>query len=71
MVTPPALATGWIAGSFGSARATEDGGALEVEAAAPLEVVVVAAGEAPSPRRRSSRRRLPPRSAAQGWTVPA
>jgi len=38
MVAPPALATGWIAGSFGSASATEDGGTL-----------VVVAGEAPLP----------------------
>jgi hypothetical protein len=39
MAMPPALATVWIAGSFGSARASEDGGALEV----------VVAGEAPFP----------------------
>jgi hypothetical protein len=46
MATPPTLATDWIAGSFGSVRATDDGGALEVEATAPAAVV---AGEAPFP----------------------
>jgi hypothetical protein len=47
METPPTLAIDWIAGSFGSARATDDGGVLEVEVTAPADVVV--AGEAPFP----------------------
>jgi hypothetical protein len=35
MATPPALATDSIAGNFGSANATEDGGALEVMVGEP------------------------------------
>jgi hypothetical protein len=48
MVVPPALATDWIAGSFGSERATEDGGTLEVEVAADDAPVPPPSSEQPA-----------------------
>ena len=57
MVAPPALATDWIAGSFGSDSATEDGGAPEVE---------VVAAEAPVPSPSSEQ---PATSAASSTTM--